>query len=148
MARRAAVHETVTSRKAPKPIGPYVQAVRVVQPGQMLFISGQIPIEANGQVFLGDIKRQAEIALGHVRNIVQDAKFSMDELVKVTIYITDMNNFAAINGVYEKLFVGGSLPARAVVEVAGLPKGVGVEVDAIAVKRAEAASAFRDEDFV
>ena len=137
MARRTAVHEPITSRKAPKPIGPYVQAVRVKRPGEMLFISGQIPIEVpSGRVFTGDIKRQAEIALQHVRNIVLDAKFTMDEVVKVTIFLTDLGNFDAVNQVYQKSFVGQSVPARAVVEVSALPKGVGVEIEALAIKEA------------
>ena len=97
MARRPGVHDAIQSRKAPKPIGPYVQAVRVQRPGQMLFVSGQIPIEVpSGNVFTGDIKKQAEIAFNHVKNIVLDAKFSMDEVVKVTIFLKDLNNFDAV----------------------------------------------------
>ena len=108
--------------------------------GEMLFVSGQIPLELPaGQVFTGDIKRQATLALTHLKNIILDSGFSMDEVVKCNIYLTDMKNFDAVNEVYQKLFVGMTLPARAVVQVAGLPKGVGLEADAIAVKkRAEA----------
>ncbi|MEZ4272215.1 MAG: RidA family protein [Myxococcota bacterium] len=99
------------------------------------FVSGQLPIEVpSGRIFKGDIKRQAEIALGHVRNIVMDAKFSVDEIAKVTIYLTDLKNYEVVNEVYRKLFVGASLPARAVLQVAGLPQGVAIEVEAIAVK--------------
>ena len=136
MARRPSVHEQITSRKAPKPVGPYVQAVKVAQPGATLFVSGQIPIELpSGKVFTGDIKRQADLALNHLRNIVQDAGFSMDEVVKCTIFLTDMDNFDAVNQVYQKFFVGSSLPARAAVEVSRLPKDVGVEVECIAMKQ-------------
>ena len=146
MARRNVVHDAVSSRKAPKPIGPYVQAVRVNRPGEMLFVSGQIPIEVpSGRVFTGDIKRQAEIALAHVKNIVVDAKFTMDEVARVGVYLTDLGDFEAVNSVYQKMFVGAHLPARAVVQVAALPKGVGIEVDAIAVK--QAVDPFEDEDF-
>lgn len=138
MARRPAIHDMITSRKAPKPIGPYSHAIRVTAPGQMLFVSGQIPLEVPaGTVFTGDIKRQAELAFGHLKNIVLDAGFVMDEVVKCTIYLTDMKNFEAVNEVYQKMFVGQTLPARAVIAVAGLPKGAGVEADAIAVKRIE-----------
>jgi 2-iminobutanoate/2-iminopropanoate deaminase len=149
MARRPAAHEMVTSKKAPKPVGPYAQAVRVKQPGEMLFVSGQLPIEVpSGNVFKGDIKRQAEIAIEHVRNIVQDAGFSLDEIVKCTVYLTDLKNFEVVNQVYQKLFVGQNLPARAVVQVAALPKEVGIEIEAIAVKRgAGVDEAFKDEDF-
>lgn len=136
MVRRPAVHEMITSRKAPKPIGPYSQAIRVTAAGDMLFVSGQIPLELPaGQVFTGDIKRQATLAFTHLKNIILDSGFSMDEVVKCNIYLTDMKNFEAVNEVYQKLFVGMTLPARAVVQVAGLPKGVGVEADAIAVKK-------------
>ena len=73
MARRDAVHSQIISRRAPKPVGPYVHAVRVDSPGAMLFVSGQIPIELpSGKVFTGDIKRQAELALTHLKNIVSD----------------------------------------------------------------------------
>ncbi len=138
----------ITSRKAPKPIGPYSQAVRVKQPGEMLFVSGQIPIEVpSGDVFKGDIKRQAEIALTHVKNIVLDAKFSMDEVVKCTIFMTNLGDFDKVNQVYEKMFVGQMLPARAAVQVSALPKGVDVEVEAIAVKRGVSADdMFKDDD--
>lgn len=134
MARRSAVHDVIVSRKAPKPIGPYVQALRVKNPSEMLFVSGQIPIEPNGRVFTGDIKRQAEIAINNLRNIIIDAKFTMDEVVKVTIFLTDLKNVDVVNQVYQKNFVGQSLPARAVVQVAALPKDAGIEIEATAVK--------------
>tara|TARA_Y100001934_G_C12229793_1_gene714811 strand:+ start:197 stop:649 length:453 start_codon:yes stop_codon:yes gene_type:complete len=138
MARRPAIHKQIQSRKAPKPVGAYSQAVLVEQPGATLFVSGQIPIEVpSGNVFTGDIKRQAELSFNHLRNIVQDAGFQMDEVVKVTIFLTDLKNFEAVNSVYQKFFVGGSLPARAAVEVAGLPKGVGIEVECIAMKKGQ-----------
>ncbi len=136
MARRPPVHEMITSKKAPKPIGPYSHAIRVKSPGAMLFVSGQIPIEVpSGNVFKGDIKRQAEIALGHLRSIVQDSGFALDEIVSCTLYLTDLKNFEVVNGVYQQMFVGQTLPARAVVQVAALPKEVGVEVTCIAVKK-------------
>ena len=119
-------------------MGAYSQAVLVEQPGATLFVSGQIPIEVpSGNVFTGDIKRQADIAFSHLRNIVQDAGFQMDEIVKVTIFLTDLKNFEVVNSVYQKFFVGGALPARAAVEVAGLPKGVGIEVECIAMKKGQ-----------
>ena len=138
MARRSAIHKQIQSRKAPKPVGAYSQAVLVEQPGATLFVSGQIPIEVpSGNVFTGDIKRQADIAFNHLKNIVLDAGFQMDEIVKVTIFLTDLKNFEAVNSVYQKFFVGGALPARAAVEVAGLPKGVSIEVECIAMKKGQ-----------
>ena len=146
MARRPPIHKQITSRKAPKPVGAYSQAVLIEQPGATLFVSGQIPIEVpSGNVFTGDIKRQAELAFGHVRSIVQDAGFEMDEVVKCSIFLTDLNHFEAVNQVYQTFFVGGSLPARAVVEVSGLPKGVGVEVEAIAMKKGQSTDALFGE---
>jgi 2-iminobutanoate/2-iminopropanoate deaminase len=148
MARRPAAHEMVVSKKAPKPVGPYSQAVRIKTPGTMLFVSGQIPIEVpSGNVFKGDIKRQTEIVLEHVRNIVQDAGFNMDEVIKCTVYLTDLKNFETVNQVYQKFFVGQNLPARAVLQVAALPKEVGVEIEAIAVKQGGDSAGFKDEDF-
>lgn len=136
MAKRPSIHEMITSRKAPKPVGPYSQAIRTKSPGEILYVSGQIPIEVpSGNVFRGEIKKQAEIALTHVRNIVQDAGFTMDDVVKVTIFLTDMKQFDQVNEVYTKFFVGQMLPARAVVGVAALPKDVNVEVEAVAVKK-------------
>lgn len=136
MAKRPSIHEMITSRKAPKPVGPYSQAIRTKAPGEILYVSGQIPIEVpSGNVFRGEIKKQAEIALTHVRNIVQDAGFTMDDVVKVTIFLTDMKQFEAVNEVYTKFFVGQMLPARAVVGVAALPKDVNVEVECVAVKK-------------
>ncbi|MEL7304406.1 MAG: Rid family detoxifying hydrolase [Myxococcota bacterium] len=136
MARRDAIHQMITSKKAPKPVGAYSQALKIKQAGEMLFVSGQIPIEVpSGKVFRGDIKRQAEIAFTHLKNIVEDAGFRMDELVKVTIYLTNLEHFEQVNTIYQKFLVGQNLPARAVVEVSKLPKEVDVEVDGIAVKR-------------
>lgn len=137
MARRDSVHKQILSRRAPKPVGPYVHAVKIENPGATLYVSGQIPIELpSGNIFTGDIRRQAELALTHLRSIVQDADFTMDEVVKCTIFLTNMDDFAAVNEVYQKFFTGQALPARAAVEVSGLPKGVNVEIECIAVKAA------------
>lgn len=147
MARRPSVHDMITSRKAPKPVGPYSHAIRVQNPGEMLFVSGQIPIELpSGTVFTGDIKKQAELAFTHLKNIILDARFTMDEVVKCHIYLTDMKNFDAVNEIYKKMFVGQTLPARAVVQVAALPKEVSIEVDAICVKKGVGVSDDDEED--
>jgi 2-iminobutanoate/2-iminopropanoate deaminase len=148
MARRPAVHEMITSKKAPKPVGPYSHAIRVAQPGAMLFVSGQIPIEVpSGNVFKGDIKKQAELALTHLKSIVMDAGFAVDEIVKTTIFLTDLKNYDTVNTVYQNMFVGQTLPARALVQVAALPKEVGIEVECIAVKKGGSAELFTDADF-
>ncbi len=142
MARRAAVHDMITSKRAPKPVGPYTHAVRVKQAGAMLFVSGQLPIELpSGELCQGPMKRQADLALTHMRNIVADGGFTMDEIVKVTIYLTDLKHFDVVNDLYAKMFIGQTLPARAVVQVAALPKGAGIEVECIAVKQSTQPSA-------
>ncbi len=136
MGRRDSVHTQILCRKAPAPVGAYSQAVHIENPGGLLFVSGQIPIEMpSGKVFVGDVRRQAELCLTHVQNIVAQAGFSLDEVAKVTIFLTDLGTFDAVNEVYRKFFVGQALPARAVVGVAALPKGVGVEIEAIAIKK-------------
>ena len=130
----------------PNPAGSYIP---VVTTGNLAFVSGQIPIEVpSGQVFRGDIKRQAEIAFEHLKNIVIDGGFALDEVVKCTIFLTDLESFDKVNQVYQKIFVGMNLPARAVVQVSGLPKEVDIEVEAIAVKKgATQDEMFRDMDF-
>lgn len=140
MARRPAVHEMMTSRKVPKPTGPYPHGVRVTEPGRMLFVSGQIPVQPPvGAVFTGEIRKQAELAFANMRNIVLDSGFTLDELVSVRIYVTDLKNIDRIDDEYKKLFNSQAMPARTLVQVAALPKGVSIEVEARAIKRAEAA---------
>ena len=135
MPRRNVLHKAVMSRKAPQPVGAYAQAICVDQPGKMLFVSGQIPIELpRGKICTGPIGRQTEICLSHVRNIVLDAGFVMDEVVKCTVYLKDMEDFPAFNEAYRKFFVGAHVPARAAVQVSGLPKDASIEIDAWAVK--------------
>lgn len=142
MARRPAVHEMMLSRKVPKVTGPYPHGVRVTDPGRMLFVSGQIPVQPpQGAVFTGEIRKQAELAFANMRNIVIDAGFTMDELVAVRIYVTDLKHSDRIDDEYKKLFNSQAMPARTLVGVSALPKGVGIEVEAQAIKRAEAASA-------
>jgi 2-iminobutanoate/2-iminopropanoate deaminase len=134
--RKSTAHEVVLSRKAPKPIGPYSQAIKIAAPGAMCFVSGQIPLDpAKGTPFTGDIARQAEMCLMAVKAILADGGFGMDDVVRCTIYLTDLEQFTAVNEVYGKFFTGAP-PARTTIGVAALPKGVGVEIDAIAVKAA------------
>ena len=104
--------------------------------GPLCLVSGQIPIELpSGKVFTGDIRKQAELALTHLKNIVLDADFTMDEVVKCTIYLTNMDDFDTVNQVYQTFFTGRALPARALVEVSRLPKDVNIEVECMAIKQ-------------
>jgi 2-iminobutanoate/2-iminopropanoate deaminase len=129
----------VLSKRAPKAVGNYSTAV-TAECNQVLYISGQIPIEMpKGNVFTGDIKRQAEIVMMNLKNVVADAHYTMEDIVKCTVYLTNMDNYEAVNEVYGKYFISRVFPARAVVGVAALPKGVGVEIEAVAVRKVETA---------
>ena len=115
--------------KSPAAIGPYNQAVRV---GDLLFCAGQIPIEpATGNLVTGDIKAQTERVLENVKAILDDQKLTFASVVKSTVFLTDLANFAGMNEVYAKYFTENFL-ARSTVQVAGLPKGASVEIEIIA----------------
>jgi len=119
-----------TSENAPAAVGPYSHAVAA---DKMLFVSGQIPINPDGSgVVPGGIEEQSRRALDNLKLVLEDCGASLDSVVKTTVFLTDMGNFAAFNGVYGAYFTG-ECPARACVAVAGLPLGVLVEVEAIAL---------------
>ena len=116
---------------APAAIGPYSQAV---QSGNMVFVSGQIPIDPATGAFAGaDITTQTRQSLTNVRNILETAGYSLKDVVKTTVLLADIADFAAMNVVYEELF-GDTKPARAAFAVKDLPKGALVEIEAIACK--------------
>ncbi len=120
--------EIIMSSKAPKAIGPYAHANRA---GNMVFISGQIPVTAEGEVVEG-IEAQAKQCLENVKSIIEEAGGSLDNIVKTTIFLTDLGNFAQVNEVYASYFTE-KYPARTTVEISKLPLGVGIEIEAIAV---------------
>lgn len=116
---------------APKAIGPYSQAVEV---NGMLFISGQIPINpAEGKVVEGGIKEQTEQVMKNIEAILKEAGYTFSDVVKSTCLLSDMENFAAMNEVYSRYY-SENPPARAAYAVKGLPLGVLVEIETIAVK--------------
>ncbi len=122
--------QVVNTDQAPAAIGPYSQAVKV---GEMVFVSGQIPIDpATGDIVQGDIKAQARQVLTNLNAVLAAAGSSLEKTVKTTVYITNMDEFSQVNEVYSEFFKDQP-PARACVEVSRLPKGVTVEIDAIAV---------------
>ena len=124
-------NEPVLTANAPAPIGPYSQAIRS---GNELFLSGQIGIDpATGEVVAGDIMEQTEQVLKNLCAVVKQAGFEFEDIVKTTIYLTNMNDFTAVNSIYAKYF-GVTKPARSTVAVAGLPRNVRIEIDAIARK--------------
>ena len=123
------MNQPVSSPDAPKAIGPYSPAVRA---GQLLFVSGQIPIDpATGQMIDGDIAAQTRRALDSVGALLRAAGLSFGNVVRTTIFLADMNDFSAVNQVYGTYFVE-PYPARATVQVARLPKDARVEIDVIA----------------
>jgi 2-iminobutanoate/2-iminopropanoate deaminase len=121
--------QIVESKSAPAPIGPYSQAVRA---GDFLFVSGQIPLDpATGQVVAGGIAAATERALLNLKAVFEAAGADLERTVKVTVYLKDLNDFAAVNEVYARFF-GAAKPARACVECSRLPRDVSVEIDAVA----------------
>ena len=114
---------------APAAIGPYSQAIDL---GYLVFTSGQIPVAPDGSVS-NDIVEQAHQALKNLKAVLEAAGCSMDCVVKTTVFISDMDQFGAINAVYEQYF-SRPYPARSCVQVAKLPKGVGIEIEAVATK--------------
>jgi 2-iminobutanoate/2-iminopropanoate deaminase len=119
----------VTSSKAPKPIGPYSQAIIA---GGLLFVSGQIPIDpATGELVEGDIEAQTEQVLKNVVAILKEAKMGPENVVKTTVFLRDLAEFTRMNEVYAR-YLGKEPPARSTVQVAALPRNVKIEIDAIA----------------
>jgi 2-iminobutanoate/2-iminopropanoate deaminase len=119
----------VSTEKAPKAIGPYSQAVRS---GQLLFVSGQIPIDpATGNLIAGDIAAMTHRVFANIREILAAAGASLDQVVRTTVFLADMNDFAAMNEVYATYF-SQPAPARSTVQAARLPKDARVEIDVIA----------------
>ncbi|AYL93794.1 RidA family protein [Mucilaginibacter celer] len=121
----------INTNNAPAPIGPYNQATFA---GGFLFVSGQIPMDPlSGEIISSDIKAEATQVMENIKAILTEAGLSFDNIVKTSIFLTDMQNFAQVNEVYGTYFTA-DFPARETVQVAGLPKGVNVEISVIAVK--------------
>jgi len=121
----------VATDRAPRAIGPYSQATIV---SGLVFCSGQIPLDPTTGEMVGasDVRAQARRVMENLKAIIEAAGSSMDRVARCTIYLTDLGDFAAVNEIYGSFFTGPP-PARATVQVAGLPKGAMVEIDAIAV---------------
>ena len=119
----------VKPAKSPAAVGPYNHAVRV---GNLMFCAGQIPIDpATGNLISGDIKAQTERVLQNVKAILDDQKLTFTNVVKSTVYMTNLADFAGMNEVYAKYFTG-DFPARSTIQVAALPKGANVEIEVVA----------------
>lgn len=120
--------EIISTENAPQAIGPYSQAVKA---GGLMFISGQIPLNPEtGDLVSGSIEDEANQVLQNIKSICEAAGHGMEDIVKITIFLTDLGNFATVNDVMKKHF-SEPYPARATVEISGLPLGVNVEIEAI-----------------
>jgi 2-iminobutanoate/2-iminopropanoate deaminase len=132
--RREKMSKTVIrTDNAPEPVGPYNQAIAAS--GQMVFVAGQIAIDPRiaQVVYTDDVKKQTEQVMANLEAILTAAGASFEDVVKTTVFLADMNDFAAVNAIYAKYFPEDTAPARACVEVSRLPKDVLVEIDCIAV---------------
>lgn len=122
--------DAIHSDKAPKAVGPYSQAIRS---HNFLFVSGQLPLDtATMTIIATDIKEQAKLVLNHIKAILEAAGLSLDKVVKVEVFLADMNDFKAVNEVYSTFFHHAPMPARQAFQVARLPLDARVEISCIA----------------
>jgi len=122
----------ITTDKAPAPLGPYNQAVLVKD---TLYLSGQIPlIPKTMELIEGDLEAETKQVMHNLKAVLEAANMGFDNVVKTSIFLSDMNNFAAVNNVYGSYFDHATAPARETVEVANLPKFVRIEISMVAVK--------------
>jgi len=122
----------IFTEKAPAPIGPYNQAVLV---GNMLYTSGQISINPlTNELVLDNIETETKQVMENLKAVLEATEMTFENVIKVSIFISDMNNFSKINTIYGAYFNEATAPARETVQVAGLPKNVNVEISAIAVR--------------
>lgn len=122
--------QVISSTNAPKAIGPYSSALKV---GNMLFVSGQIPVNPADGSIPASIKEQANQSLANLKALVTEAGYSLSDVVKTTVFITDINDFAAVNEVYASYFAE-PYPTRSCVAIKDLPKGVKLEIECICCK--------------
>ena len=122
----------ISTTNAPQAIGPYSQAVAVSQ-GKTVYLSGQIPIDPSvGEITVSDIQSQTKQVLSNLNNVLKEAGGDLSNIVKTTVFLSDMNDFSAMNEIYASFFTK-DCPARSTVEVSKLPKNAKVEIEAIAV---------------
>lgn len=121
---------TILTADAPSPIGPYSQAIRQ---GNMFFCSGQVALDpATGEMKNASIEEETRQVLTNLSAVIKAGGAELQHVVKTTIFLTDLGNFAAVNGIYDEFF-GSSKPARSTVQVSALPKGANVEIECIAI---------------
>ena len=121
----------INTKKAPLPVGPYSQAIMV---NNTLYISGQVALNPeNNELIEDSVEKESYQIMENIKSILNETGLSFKNVVRSKIYLTDMNNFSKVNQVYGSYFEKGQEPARTTIEVSGLPLGVGVEIDMIAV---------------
>lgn len=129
-ADKTPTREIILTDKAPKPIGPYSQAIKV---GNTLYVAGQVGFTPEGKLDTSSVESECKQGLNNVKAIVEAAGMNMQQVVKATLYVTDLKNFSKINEVYGTYFLQNP-PARETVQVAALPKGARFEISVVAVK--------------
>lgn len=123
--------KVITSKQAPAAIGPYSQAIEA---NGMVFLSGQLPIDCTtGNLVCGSVKEQTEQCFINIKAILSEASLNVDNIVKTTVFLSDMESFSEMNEVYEKQF-GGAFPARSAFAVKTLPKNALVEIEVVAIR--------------
>jgi 2-iminobutanoate/2-iminopropanoate deaminase len=125
------MNKIIHTASAPQPIGPYSQAV---QAGNTLYVSGQIALDpVTGELITGDLEAETQQVMENIRAVLTEAEYDLDDIVKTSIFLSDMGLFQTVNEIYGRYFKG-NFPARETVAVAGLPKNVNVEISVIAIK--------------
>lgn len=120
--------KSINTKNAPQAIGPYVQAKIV---GNIIFTSGQIPLTKDGVLVSNNFEKECIQVLDNIKAILESSGSSMSNIIKLTVYLTDLSKFDVLNKIFEKYFNKSSLPARSTIEVSSLPKNVRVEIEAI-----------------
>lgn len=124
----------LSTEHAPKAIGPYSQGI---QAGDLLFLSGQLPIDpAAGKIVASDIEGQTRQSLTNISAILESAGCTMDNVVKTTVFLKDINDFGKMNEVYKEFFTEGNYPARSAIQVAAIPQDARLEIEVVALKKA------------
>lgn len=125
----------ISTKKAPAAVGPYSQAIQAGEVSDIIFTSGQLGlIPETGEFPEGGVEAQARQSLENIKAILSEAGFAMSHVVKTTVLLQDIRDFAAVNAIYAEYFAEGALPARSAFQVAALPKGGLVEIEAIAAR--------------
>jgi len=119
--------KTINTKKAPQTIGPYSQA-KVIN--NLVFTSGQIPLQPNGELVTGNFEKECVQVLENLKAILDESNSNLSNIIKLTVFLTDLNKFNTLNEVFERYFVD-DLPARSTIEVSKLPKGCRVEIEAV-----------------